>query len=192
MSATSTAGPSEASRDLLAALADSGPARQRAWSLLVARYSPRMYAVARSFRLDQATAEDLVQTAWLRLLERSQQLRDPDAVGAWLCTIVRNEALRGLSRRREVASSQVLEDRPDPEGQVDVGLLRAERALVLRRAYAHLSEDCQQLLRLLLADPPLSYDEVAAALGRPRGSLGPTRRRCLQALRARLPEGFEP
>ena len=46
--------------------------------------------------------------------------------------------------------------------------------------------ECQHLLRLLLVDPPLSYDEIAAAVGRPRGSLGPTRRRCLTQLRSLL------
>jgi len=34
-----------------------------------------------------------------------------------------------------------------------------------------------------LADPPLSYDEISQQLGMPKGSIGPTRARCLEALR---------
>jgi RNA polymerase sigma factor (sigma-70 family) len=178
--------------DLLAALDEGGTATRHAWSVLVARHSPQMYAVARSFRLDQQTAEDLVQTAWLRLLDRAGQLRDRAALGAWLCTIVRNEARRLTTRRREIPTLSPIDERAPQGDPADVRLLRDERDALLRLAFANLGAECQQLLRLLLADPPLSYEEIAAALGRPKGSLGPTRRRCLEHLRARLPEGFEP
>jgi RNA polymerase sigma factor (sigma-70 family) len=178
--------------ELLAALGQGDSTTRRAWSVLVARHSPRMYAVARSFALDQQTAEDLVQTAWLRLLDRADQLRDPQALGPWLCMIVRNEARRLTVRRREIPTLTPIESRPAPTDGVDARLLRDERDRMLRLAFADLGPECQQLLRLLLADPPLPYDEIAAALGRPRGSLGPTRRRCLEQLRARLPAGFEP
>ncbi|MFC7548935.1 RNA polymerase sigma factor [Plantactinospora sp. GCM10030261] len=180
--------------ELLAALGHSGS--DHAWTILVHRHTPRMYAVARSFGLDQQTAEDLVQTAWLRLLDRADQLRDPGALGAWLCVIVRNEARRLITRRREIPTLTPIEDRPAPgdapDGAADARLLRDERDVILRLAFATLGPECRQLLRLVLADPPLSYDEIAATLGRPRGSLGPTRRRCLDQLRARLPAGFEP
>lgn len=174
------------SAELVAALKSGGDDRQRAWEELVRRHSRTMYAVARSFHLDSATSEDLVQTAWLRLLERVDQLRNHDAVGAWLCTIVRNEALRVVTRRREVPTNLDLEVRADVEDSA-AGLIRAERAAALRAAFAYLSEECQRLLRLTVAEPRLSYDEIAAAVDRPRGSLGPTRRRCLDALRIRLP-----
>ena len=39
-------------------------------------------------------------------------------------------------------------------------------------------------MRLLLHEPQLSYDEISAALGVPKGSIGPTRGRCLARLRA--------
>jgi RNA polymerase sigma factor (sigma-70 family) len=178
--------------ELVATLARGDCSAREAWSVLVARHSPRMYAVARSFALDSQTAEDLVQTAWLRLLDRADQLRDPAAVGAWLCMIVRNEARRLTTRRREIPAILPVEHRADEAEAADARLLRDERARAMRLAFAHLDPECQQLLRLLLADPPLSYDEVAAALGRPRGSLGPSRRRCLDRLRGRLPAGFEP
>lgn len=178
--------------ELLAALVEGGGGSHPAWSALVARYAHRLYAVARSFGLDQATAEDLVQIAWLRLLEHPSRVREPAAVGPWLCTVVRNEALRRLSRRREIPVVLGLDARPDDGEAPDARLVRQERISALRLAFAHLGGECQQLLRLMVAEPPLSYDEIAAALGRPRGSLGPSRRRCLDQLRARLPSGFEP
>jgi RNA polymerase sigma factor (sigma-70 family) len=179
-------------RELVQALAIGGAVRQRAWSVLVSRHSRRLYVVARSFGLDAATAEDLVQTAWLRLIERAHQLRDPDAVGAWLAMIVRNEARRVVTRRREVPTDTTIDRGELVESGADNRLLQSERALALRAAFARLGQDCQQLLRLVMAEPPLSYDEIAIAVGRPRGSLGPTRRRCLEQLRTHLPAGFEP
>lgn len=184
--------PDRPDAGLLADLSAGGEAARRAWSVLVNRYSGRLYAVARSFSIDEATAEDLVQTAWLRLLERHRQVRDPAAVGAWLATVVRNEARRRLARRREVPLVITLDTRPDGADPVDSRLIRDERIRALRTAFAHLGRECQQLLRLLTAEPAPSYDEIAAAIGRPRGSLGPTRRRCLDQLRVRLPAGFEP
>jgi DNA-directed RNA polymerase specialized sigma24 family protein len=43
------------------------------------------------------------------------------------------------------------------------------------------------LLRLLAAPEPLTYEEIASALGMPIGAIGPTRARCLDQLR-RTPE----
>jgi DNA-directed RNA polymerase specialized sigma24 family protein len=36
-----------------------------------------------------------------------------------------------------------------------------------------------------MADPPPSYEDVAAALDMPIGSIGPTRARCLEQLKRR-------
>lgn len=160
--------------------------------MLVDRYSPKLYAVARSFALDPRTAEDLVQTAWLRLLERGDQLRESSSVGAWLATIVRNDARKIVTRRRVVPVADGFDRRPDDAGPPEARLLERERAAAIRSAFARLGDDCRQLLRLVTAEPKLSYDEIAAALGRPRGSLGPSRARCLQRLRGAMPPGFEP
>jgi DNA-directed RNA polymerase specialized sigma24 family protein len=51
---------------------------------------------------------------------------------------------------------------------------------------------CRELLAMLFWETPSpSYDEAAARLGMPIGSLGPTRGRCLEKLRVALSElGF--
>ena len=59
----------------------------------------------------------------------------------------------------------------------------AERHAALREAFGQLPPGCQQLLALLTADPPVSYAEISVRLGIPVGSIGPTRRRCLDKLR---------
>ena len=189
---TSEAFAEASDADLVAALDVGGDERARAWGQLVRRYSPKMYAVARSFQLDPGTAEDLVQTAWLRLLERGDQLRDASSVGPWLAMVVRNEARKLVTRRRTLPVADVFGHRVDDARPLDAALLALEQAAALRTDFARLGDECRQLLRLATAEPRLSYDEIAVALGRPRGSLGPTRARCLERLRRALPPGFEP
>ncbi len=174
--------------ELLHLAVGGGAQRSSAWSVLVRRLSPRMYAVARSFRLDPATCDDLVQTAWLRLIERADGLRAPGSVRPWLCMVVRNDARKLVTRTRTVPVAAFWDQPRDEQPTApDSNIIADETATALRTAFALLGDECRQLLQLMLCDPPLSYDEVAASIGRPRGSLGPTRRRCLDQLRSLLP-----
>ena len=128
--------------------------------------------MARSFQIDARTAEDLVQTAWLRLLERRDQLRDAGSVGPWLCMIVRNEARKLVTRRRTVPTADGFEQPRPPIGRPPTTSCGRARRRV-RTAFARLGDDCRKLLRLITADPPLSYDEIAAAVGRPADRSAP-------------------
>lgn len=156
---------------------------EAAWNALVDRFGRLVWAVARAHRLDAGDAEDVVQTTWLRLVEHLGRLRDPERVGAWLAATARHESLRLLRRSgRHVRLEEDVDwDSGDPP--VDAALLGRERDAALWAAFARLGDACRRLLRLLVADPEPSYEEVSAALGMPIGSIGPTRRRCLENLR---------
>ena len=160
---------------------------QRAWNELVDEHSRLLWSVARSFRLDAADANDVVQTTWLRLLEHLDRIEDPSRLVGWLVTTARREAMRVLrrsGRERPVVEDTVL-DRPDDGPPVDAALLRDERNRALWEAFSRLSEKCRQLLRVAVTHPQ-AYDEISEALGMPIGSIGPTRRRCLTHLRTLL------
>jgi DNA-directed RNA polymerase specialized sigma24 family protein len=51
---------------------------------------------------------------------------------------------------------------------------------------ARLPERCQRLLRIVAAEQRPDYTRIAADLQMPVGSIGPTRGRCLDKLRAEL------
>ena len=160
---------------------------QAAWHGLVDRYNGLVWSVARAHRLSTVDASDVVQTTWLRLVEHLGRLQDPERVGAWLATTARRECLRTLRHSaRQVPTEAV----PEVVGEtrVDSALLVEERDRLLWQAFGGLSERCQTLLRILVADPPPSYEEIGAALDMPIGSIGPTRQRCLDRLRG-LAEG---
>lgn len=158
------------------------------WDALVARHGSTLWAVARSFRLDAADAADVVQTSWLRLLEHLDAIREPERLGSWLATTARRESLRVLRHAgRQFPTEDTALDRVDPVAEpLDASLLRDERDAALWRALLTLSARCQQLLRILAADPPPTYEQVSAALGMPIGSIGPTRGRCLGRLRTAM------
>ncbi len=157
---------------------------QSAWNALVDRYSGLLEAIVRGYHLSPEDASDVVQTTWLRLAENINGFRDPSIVGGWLAATARRESLRvvrGVGREHPMG-----DDLPRPQ-DVDPGpgegLMSDERTTAVRRAVSRLSEREQSLLRLLATDPTPRYDEIAATLGMPVGSIGPTRQRSLARLR---------
>jgi DNA-directed RNA polymerase specialized sigma24 family protein len=79
-----------------------------------------------------------------------------------------------------------LPDENIPDKQIRTAeqeLLAAERHAALREAFTCLSPSRQQLMALLIQDPPVPYTEINARLGIPVSSIGPTRRRCLDQIR---------
>jgi RNA polymerase sigma factor (sigma-70 family) len=177
-----------AGSDTATVLAAAVQGDQRAWDVIVARYSGLVWSVARGFRLGAADAADVSQATWLRLVEHLGDVRDGARLGAWLATTARREAL-GLLRRggRDVPTEDVeLLDAAQAEGSPESEILRSEQDVRLWGAFGRLPCPCQRLLRVLLADPAPSYADVAAALDMPVGSIGPTRGRCLSTLRGLL------
>lgn len=170
---------SATTRQLVAAAAAGD---QEAWAALIDRYTSLLWSVARSFRLSESDAADVVQTTWLRLVEHLDRVDDPDRLPGWLATTVRHECLR-LVRRATYESFAPIADVADDTPGLDAAVLKNERDAALWLAFSQLDGPCQQLLRVLMADPPPAYATVAAALNLPIGSIGPTRARCLSKLR---------
>jgi RNA polymerase sigma factor (sigma-70 family) len=162
---------------------------QSAWDGIVQRYGGRVWAVARAHRLSSADAEDVFQVTFLRLVTHIDTIREHNRVGAWLATTARNESLSVLRRagRAIPSSDDEVMDAADPLlPPVESRLLADERHAEVAAALGRLSEPCQRLLRVLMADPEPSYEEVGRALDMPIGSIGPTRGRCLKHLRREM------
>lgn len=161
---------------------------KEAWEQLVDRYARLVWAVTRSFRLADSDASDVSQTAWLRLLEHVDRI-DPVRVGAWLVVTTRRECLRVLALRKRVLltyEDDAFETTAGNQPELDEDLLAEERARDVRRALQSLPDRWQQLLGMLMADPPMPYSEISETLGLPIGSIGPMRGRCLDKLRVLL------
>lgn len=179
----------DAALDVASVVRHAAEGDQRAWERLVELYGRLVWAMTREFRLAESDAADVVQTTWMRLLEHIDRLDHPERVGSWLAATARNECLRSLARHKRIVLVQddvtLMSDLVSgPE--VDERLLAEERAQAVHKAMSHLPGRWQRLLQLLMADPPVSYAEISDLLGIPIGSIGPTRGRCLEALRGLL------
>jgi len=162
---------------------------QRAWQRLVDQYARLIWSMTRDFKLMESDAADVAQVTWLRLLEHIDRLEQPARVGSWLAATARHECLRSLAARKRLVLVQdhtALDEVAVHESELDERLLADENAQAVRKALSRLPWRWQQLLELLMADPPASYAEISDQLGLPVGSIGPTRGRCLARLRVLL------
>src|SRR5215475_8625868 len=160
---------------------------QQAWDALVERYAPLIGAVCRRYRLGSADAEDVNQSVWLTLVDQLAALREPAALPGWLATTTQRECGRVLRAARKPQTGWYAPDTEDIADEqaatAEEELLQAERHAALREAFTYLPPSCQQLIAMLIQDPPVPYALISAELGIAVGSIGPTRRRCLAKLR---------
>jgi RNA polymerase sigma factor (sigma-70 family) len=161
---------------------------QPAWNAIVEEFSGLVWTIARAHRLSDVDAADVAQLTWLRLLEHLHDLHDPGRVGGWLATTARRECLRLLrvARRNLLSHDHHVFDGESTDPSPDSGLLAAERNRALRRSLTRLHPRDRMLLCLLTSSEDFTYEEIAAALNMPIGSIGPTRIRALGRLRREL------
>jgi RNA polymerase sigma-70 factor, ECF subfamily len=115
-----------------------------------------------------ADAQDLTQEAFIKALQREEQLKDPDKAAHWLSRIATNTAIDFLRRNGRFSFTQIDEapvplasPRSDDPEQV---LLEAERREYLEDGLRLLTG--RERLALLLRDVEgLPADEVARRLG---------------------------
>lgn len=162
-----------------------------AWDELLERFERLVFAVALREGLSVEDAADVTQTTFEALLAQLDRIRDDAKIASWLMTVARRQAWRLRKERQRL--------RPDEHatlyGSEDLVDPTAERAdaLWVYQGLSELGPPCRDLITALYFDPGApSYAEVATQLGRPVGSIGPTRARCLQRLRDILRDDDQP
>ncbi len=155
---------------------------------MVHSLTPLLWHIVRAYGLDSATAEDVVQNTWLTLVRKADTVSEPQAVLRWLTVTARRDAWRAAKAGGRVdltddtSTLDIRESARSPEDEV---VRQAdERALWL--AVGKLNERCQRLLRIIAFHDRPDYAALSHDLGMPMGSIGPTRGRCLDKLRAEL------
>jgi RNA polymerase sigma-70 factor (ECF subfamily) len=153
---------------------------------LVRDYSGLLYRVALSVLHNPAEAEDVVQDAFVRILQRRHSLRAILDLRPWLVRIAWNLALDRARRIRPAqiddlfAASLVAADLPADRTLADAAQIRQ-----VLRAMEHLPSKERQAL-LLSAMDELTTAEIAAVLNRSESSVRSLLFRARTRLRQRL------
>ena len=165
-----------------------------AWAAIVQRYAELIRSVARRYRLSPADIEDVSQLVWLKLFDHIDRIREPRALPGWIAKTTANACLSmakslvraiptdpvTLTQRNDATRAFSAAHEPNEPTAV---LQRHEDCMLLRKGLDELPTEQRDLLILLMADPPLTYKQISQQLGRPIGSIGPTRARTLERLR---------
>ena len=172
-----------------------------AWSALVERLQRVVWKSVNMMTFDHEVRDDAFAATWLRLAERLETIREPEKLPGWLTTTACNEVRQILRQRNRQQSmlggdwagnstngfGDLLDTIAGDDGDHAKGMLLDESRRDVRAAFGRLDAQCREIITVLvLADPPVPYDEASEQLGRPVGSLGPSRRRCLQKMKSLL------
>lgn len=168
-----------------------------AWGQLVARYARLVHAVPVRHGLAPHEVDDVGQEVFLALAQNLHTIDDPERLPGWLVTTARRVTWRVIQRRRHEESLDLLTDPGEEERRTTLPVATTPtpedllatwgRQEALAQGMARLQPRCRELLtRLFLDHAEPSYDDISVELGLPKGSIGPTRNRCLQQLRTIL------
>jgi RNA polymerase sigma-70 factor (ECF subfamily) len=149
---------------------------ETAWRELVGRHTRRVFGIAYRFvgRVDEA--EDLTQDIFVKVFQSLDRYRESDgAFSTWVGTVARNHAIDDYRRRREerarrIDDPAVMDRVPAGEESVLRSLEREDQKQLVHRGLRALPVELREAL--VLCDlQGLSYDEVAAALQIPLGTV---------------------
>jgi RNA polymerase sigma factor (sigma-70 family) len=158
-----------------------------AWNRLVITWTPTLSAVARRTGVRACDVDDAVQATWINAFKYLDALSRPDALRGWLTAITRREALRILrSSARELPIATTPHEAADDGPSPDQAISAEERASAVRAAAERLPGRQRSVVLALLMNPSACYTAMARELSLPIGSIGPTRGRAIERLRADL------
>lgn len=149
---------------------------------------PRLWRLAHSWCRNRMLADDLAQEALAKGLRSHGQLRDENALHAWLCGILANCWHDHLRAHRDMADVAELDEAAlVADGTPEADCLQSEIVRRVRAAVAALPVGQREVVTLVDLEE-FSYAEVAAILGIPIGTVMSRLSRARNALKERLRE----
>ena len=158
-------------------------ADRAAFSELYDATSAKLFAVVLRIMKDRNDAQDALQDCYTNLWRRAKSYDEQRARPvAWLAMIARNAAIDRLRRRRPTEAldpiTEPVDDTPSPEASA----IESEEAVRVRKCLEGLTPvEAGFLQRAFYGGE--SYSEVAAAEGKPLGTVKSVIRRSLSKMR---------
>jgi len=139
--------------------------------LLLERHRARLYAAALHLLGHGPEAEDAVHDTFLIALSHIGDVKDPQAIVGWLHTVLRRCCLQQLRRRRGEVLVAEVPDRPDDGASIEERLEKAALREWVWDALRKLPEPLQATAMLRYFGSYQSYEELAAILAVPIGTV---------------------
>jgi RNA polymerase sigma-70 factor (ECF subfamily) len=164
----------------------------QAYDTLVRRYLKRAYAVAQRMLQNSADAEDVVQEAFLRALERIAQCGPGRAFGPWFFRILITQGLNHQRSSKVRRTEELPESVHNHSPGADIDAEASEIRVAFRAALAQLPETQRTIVQLSDIEG-YGSGELAAMLDMPAGTvrwhLHQARKFLRSALAAHAPRG---
>ena len=159
-----------------------------AWEMLIMRYRRLIFSIPVRFGFMPADAADVFQAVCLKLIEHLHEVKDESKVSSWLITTTTRQCLYVRSLKyRETEPDEDFKEPVDPAENMEEIRVFTEKQQTVRQSVEQLTGRCRDLVELLYFDQhSYTYEEISGILGMPVPSIGPTRARCLEKLRAIL------
>jgi RNA polymerase sigma factor (sigma-70 family) len=161
---------------------------QSAWDKLVDRYQRLIATIPRRAGLPEEDVADIFQEVFLTLIEKLDEIKEPEKLRAWIITTTKFKTWQMLRRARGMTFfendeklEQELEALPDNSPLADEKLMELEEQHLIRMALSELDQRCQLIIKMLYYERA-SYSDVAKFIGVNETSISPLRSRCLQKL----------
>ena len=163
-----------------------------ALAAVISRYQHRLYRYLLRLVADPATAEDLFQQTWMRVMESIRRYDARRSFDAWLFAVAHNLAIDYLRKSRPESLDEML-----PSGEVrgdrlaDTGpdaldcLLEWERAEAVAAALQHLPAIHREVLTLRFEED-MKLEQIAEVVQIPLSTVKSRLRRALDGLRNSL------
>lgn len=159
---------------------------------VVEEHQARLYRYLLRLVREPATAEDLFQQTWIKVMEKIQSYDPRRDFVPWLLTVARNLALDHLRRYKPESLDEPLPSGDSmaellPAAEEDQGsaLLAGERSELLARALLQLPVVYREVLTLRFEED-LKLEEIAALLAVPLSTVKSRLRRGLEGMRKSL------
>jgi RNA polymerase sigma-70 factor, ECF subfamily len=135
---------------------------EKAFVILYHRYKHSVYAYSLKMLGNTDAAKDVVQGVFLKLFERSKQIKNPERFKIWLFTMVRNDCLGYLKRESVYAADRdnTSDDDSHSMNNQPTENPNHELAHLVNSALKRLSPEHREML-ILREYHSLSYREIA-------------------------------
>jgi RNA polymerase sigma-70 factor (ECF subfamily) len=135
-----------------------------AFDVLVRRYYRTAFAVALGVLGNRQDAEDVVQDAFVKAIDRLEDCREPAKFVQWMLVIVRNRALSHRTYRKIRETSELLPEIAEADDSPFVDAARSELADTLQSALATLSKVQREIVLLHDMDG-WTHKDISDSLG---------------------------